>query len=116
MESKAINPDNLSRIVMLTYGAMEHGGPYWCYVAVKPSRYEEFQSRLASKKYNIQNFSEDAFGEVIVSGEGITPPQDITKQVANLFNIPFKDFFRDIDPKKTIINKIQSNNEDSATL
>ena len=99
--------DSLSRIVALTFGHMENGGNYWCYVAVKPSRYDEFQKAMSSKTYNIQRFPDDGYGEVIVSGEGITPPTEVTRQVANLFNIPMKDFFKDIDPKKTIIMKLQ---------
>ncbi len=101
------NIDSLSRIIALTFGHMENGGNYWCYVAVKPSRYEEFQKAMQSKAYNIQHFPDDGYGEVIVSGEGITPPADVTRQVANMFNIPLKEFFKDIDPKKTIIDTLQ---------
>lgn len=101
------NADTLSRIIALTFGHMDNGGNYWCYVAVKPSRYDEFQKAMSSKAYNIQRFPDDGYGEVIVSGEGITPPPEVTSQVAKLFNIPVKDFFKDIDPKKTISDKLQ---------
>ena len=107
MNTAPENMDSLSRIVALTFGHMENGGQYWCYVAVKPSRYDEFQKAMHSKAYNIQRFPDDGYGEVIVSGEGITPPSEVTRQVANLFNIPLKEFFKDIDPKKTIIDKLQ---------
>lgn len=99
--------DTLSRIIMLAYGDMEKGGHYWCYVAVKPSRYEEFKKAMASKRYNIQDFVDDSYGEVIVSGEGVAPPKEVTGQVAKMFNIPVKDFFKDLEPEKTIAVKIQ---------
>jgi hypothetical protein len=102
------DPDSLSRIVMLAFGAMDHGGPYWCYVAVKPSRYDEFRKVMATKKYNIQQFAGDDYGEIIVSGEGVTPPQDVTKKVAELFNVPIRELFADADPRQTIATKIQS--------
>lgn len=99
--------DRLSRIVMLTYGAMDGGGQYWCYVAVKPSRYDAFKMAMASQKYNMQDFADDDYGEVIVSGEGVMPPKEITLQVANMFKVPVKDFFKDMEPEKTIAIKIQ---------
>ena len=36
--------DTLSRVIMLLYGKMDHGGPFWCYVAIKPSMFEAFKS------------------------------------------------------------------------
>ncbi|MGE0754531.1 MAG: hypothetical protein AB7L92_05160 [Alphaproteobacteria bacterium] len=98
--------DAVSRIIMLTYGNMENGGHYWCYVAVKPSRIEEFKLATANR-YNIQNFADDGFGEVIVSGEGVMPPKNITLEVAKMFKVPVKDFFKDLAPEKTIALKVQ---------
>ncbi len=114
MNATPPNADSLSRIIALTFGQMESGGSYWCYVAVKPSRYEAFQKAMGSKAYNIQRFPDDGYGEVIVSGEGITPPTEVTMQVAKLFNIPMKDFFKDIDPQKTIVIKLQGLNKGDA--
>jgi hypothetical protein len=104
---KQIDPDQLSRIVMLTYGNMDHGGPYWCYVAIKPTRYDDFQAAMISKKYNMQDFDKDGFGEVIVSGEGAMPPQDVTRQVADMFKVPVKKLFQETDPKRVIFAKIE---------
>jgi hypothetical protein len=109
---KPIDSDDISRIVTLTYGTMDHGGPYWCYLAVRPSRYSEFKAAMDSKRYNIQNFDKDGFGEVIVSGEGVMPPKDITLKVAEMFNIPVKELFADVaheEQIETIIDKV--NNE-----
>lgn len=102
-----IDRDNVGRIIMLTYGKMEHGGPYWCYVAIKPSRFEEYKTAMASKQYNMQNFDLDGFGEIVVSGEGATPPQDVTQKVAALFDAPIRELFKDADPMATLDQKIQ---------
>ena len=107
MADNPIDPDKLSRIVMLAYGKMDHGGPYWVYVAVRPSRYAEFQKAMASKQYNMQSFDADGYGEVIVSGEGVMPPHDVTKQVAKMFNIPINELFKVTDPNKVIFAKIE---------
>ena len=103
-----VTPDNLARIVMLAFGNMETGNSmYWAYVAVKPSRYEEFRQALAGRKYNIQNFVKDEFGEVVVSGVGGVPPKEVTKQVADLFGVPINQLFADIDPMNVITQGIK---------
>lgn len=98
---------------MLAFGAMNHGGPYWCYVAVKPGRYDEFQAAMQSKKYDMQRFEKDEFGEVIVSGEGVVPPGDVTRQVAEMFAIPISQLFQDTSPKKTIMVKLEELNKNN---
>lgn len=101
-----IHPDALSRIVMLTYGPMLKGGSYWCYVAVRPTRYDEFQKSMAKKNYDLQKFETDGFGEVIVSGTGVTPPNEVTQKVANMFGIPINMLFKDNDPVKSLEDKM----------
>jgi hypothetical protein len=108
---KRIEPDDISRIVMLTYGKMDHGGPYWCYVAVRPSLYPEFSQAMDSKTYNMQNFAKDGYGEVIVSGEGVMPPKEITKKVAEMFKISPKDLFADIEHNKKIDEIVEGAND-----
>ena len=111
-----IGPDDFSRIVTLTYGTMDHGGPYWCYVAVKPSRYAQFQEAMNSKRYNMQQFDQDGYGEVIVSGAGVVPPKQITRQVADMFNVQIKDLFAvSDDPMPEINEQIKKLNGDEAT-
>src|SRR5688572_14121029 len=97
--------DTVARVLMLTFGVMDNGGPYWVYVAVKPSRYLEFKRAIDSKKYNMQNFDKDAYGEIVVSGDGPKPPVDVTKQVAKLFDVPVRDLFKDENPDETIRKK-----------
>ncbi|MCI5050323.1 MAG: hypothetical protein MRY32_08360 [Rickettsiales bacterium] len=97
-------PDNISRIIMLIYGTLETGGPFWCYVAVKPSQFDAFQEAETSGKLDLYNF--DQFGEVVVSGEGDKPPKEVTQKVAEMYNTNPADFFKPIDPKAEINRKI----------
>ncbi len=98
------DPDNISRIIMLVYGVLESGGPFWCYAAVKPSQFDAFKEAEAAGKLDLYNFEE--FGEVIVSGEGERPPEEVTHKVAQMYNTDPSSFFQPIDPKKEIANKI----------
>jgi hypothetical protein len=102
------DPDSLARILLLTFGTMDHGGPYWTYVAVKPSRYQEFLRAVTSKQYDMQNFDKDAYGEVVVSGEGRKPPTDVTRKVAKMFDVPIRELFKDDKPEETIRKKIEA--------
>ena len=98
------DPDALSRVIMLLYGKMDHGGPFWCYVAVKPSRFEAFKEAEKAGKIDLYKFEE--FGEVIVSAEGKTPPEEVTKKVAEMYNADASTFFQPIDPIAEINRKI----------
>jgi hypothetical protein len=99
------DPDNISRIIMLVYGRMEHGGPFWCYVAVKPSMYDAFKRAEQDGTLDLYNF--DPYGEIIVSAEGETPPDEVTIKVAEMYNTDPTKFFQPIDPKKVIADKIE---------
>ena len=81
-ENDKYAPDNVSRVIMLLYGKMEHGGPFWCYVAVKPSQFEAFKAAEAEGSIDLYNF--EPYGEVIVSAEGHTPPAAVTSQRADI--------------------------------
>ena len=98
------DPDNLSRVIMLLYGQMDHGGPFWCYVAVKPSQFNAFKAAEASGKIDLYNFEE--YGEVIVSAEGQTPPEEVTLKVAEMYGADPSTFFQPIDPIAEINKKI----------
>jgi hypothetical protein len=99
------DPDNISRIIMLVYGTMEHGGPFWCYVAVKPSKYEAFKEAERNGTLDLYNF--EPFGEIIVSAEGETPPEEVTIKVAEMYNTDPAKFFQPIDPMQVIDEKIE---------
>lgn len=96
--------DNLSRVIMLLYGQMDHGGPFWCYVAVKPSQFNAFKAAETAGSIDLYNF--EPFGEVIVSAEGQTPPEDVTLKVAEMYGADPSTFFQPIDPMAEISRKI----------
>jgi hypothetical protein len=99
------DPDNISRIIMLIYGTMEHGGPFWCYVAVKPSMYDAFKAAETAGTLDLYEF--EPYGEIIVSAEGEVPPDEVTIKVAEIYGTDPSTFFQPIDPKKVIAEKIQ---------
>ncbi len=102
-----INQDDVARVIVLVRGMMENGkGFYWCYVAVKPSLYEQFKA-VTGNKYNIQNFVKDGYGEVIVSGAGREPPKAVTEKVAEMFGVPVGSLFTDSNPLGTIQKKLE---------
>ena len=102
-----ITPDHVARMVMLTYGKMVDSKPFWCFVAVKPSRQDELKKRISSKTFDINLFEKDGFGEIVVSGEGVIPPNDIIKKVSGMFNVPIRDFFREVDEDAVISKEIE---------
>lgn len=100
-----VNPDDVSRIIMLIYGKLEDGGPFWCYVAIKPSQFEAFKAAEAAGTINLYEFN--AFGEVIVSAAGQTPPPELTRQVAEMYGADPATFFQPIDPLEAVEKKLQ---------
>ena len=98
------DPDALSRVIMLLYVKMDHGGPFWCYVAIKPSKFEAFKAAEKNGSIDLYNF--EPFGEVIVSAEGATPPEEVTLKVAEMYGADASTFFQPIDPIAEIGKKI----------
>jgi hypothetical protein len=99
-----MDPDDVGRIIMLLYGRMDHGGPFWCSVAIKPSRFDDFKVVEQGGMVDLYDF--DEFGEVIVSGEGVQPPDEVTRKVAELYGSDVDSFFKPIDPLDEISKKI----------
>jgi hypothetical protein len=109
MNTKDLNitPDHVARMVMLTFGKMADSKPFWCFVAVKPSRQDELNKHISNKAFDINNFEKDGYGEIVVSGEGVIPPNDIIKKVAAMFNVAIRDFFKDVDQDAVITKEIE---------
>ncbi len=99
--SANLTVDDTARVIALVRGMTDKGGFYWCYVAVKPSRYEEFKTATANR-YNIQNFVSDGYGEVVVSAEGRDPSSDVVKLVAEKFGVSVESLTSGSDPLSTI--------------
>ena len=98
------DPDNLSRVIMLLSGNTDHGGPFWCYAAIKPSQLEGFKAAEGAGSIDLYNF--EAYGEVIVAAEGQTPPEEVTLKVAEMYGADASTFFQPIDPMTEISKKI----------
>lgn len=81
--SEAELKDAITRTVVLVYGLLEDGGPFWLYAAVKPSKYAAFLNAQRDGSLNLYAF--DPFGEIIVSGKGKSPPDEVTLKVAEMY-------------------------------
>lgn len=83
MTDKTTNNPDLTRTIVLVYGLLEDGNPFWVFVAVKPSQYQNFLTAQKDGSLNLYQFS--PYGEIIVSGTGKSPPDDITIKVAEMY-------------------------------
>jgi hypothetical protein len=88
--------DDLTRIIVLVYGMMESGGPFWVYVAVKPSKYQGFMTAQKEGKLDLHAF--DQWGEIIISGEGRMPPDEVTLKVADMYQTDPSTLLNRTDP------------------
>ena len=102
------NPDDHSRIIVLIYGTLQNDKPFWCYVAVKPSKYKEFLE--AQKEGTLKLNAFQPFGEIIIYGEGHTPPEEVTLKVAEVYQTDPNNFFKALDPEEEL--KKQENSEE----
>jgi hypothetical protein len=83
MTDTAIKTKEQTRTIVLVYGVLQSGNPFWVYAAVRPAKY---QAMLASQKtgdLDLYHFEE--YGEIIVSGEGKNPPDSVTLSVAEMY-------------------------------
>jgi hypothetical protein len=83
MTNKTENTPDLTRTIVLVYGLLEDGNPFWVFVAVKPSQYQPFIAAQKDGSLNLYQFAQ--YGEIIVSGIGKSPPDDITIKVAEMY-------------------------------
>lgn len=97
--------DDLMRIIVLVYGMLENGNPFWVYVAVKPNKYQGFLT--AQKEGKLDLYAFDAYGEIIVSGEGRIPPDEVTLKVAEMYQTDPTTMFQHIDIEEELAKKNQ---------
>ncbi len=83
MTDKLTNNQDLMRTIVLVYGLLENGNPFWVFVAVKPSQYQQFIAAQKDGTLNLYQFA--PYGEIIVSGVGKSPPDEITIKVAEMY-------------------------------
>jgi len=77
------NADELARIIVLVYGMLENGNPFWLFAAVRPPKYQSFLEAQKNGSLDLYQFT--PYGEIIVSGEGKSPPDEITLKVAEMY-------------------------------
>jgi hypothetical protein len=78
------NPfEELKRTIALIYGILANGNPFWAFVAVRSNKYAIFVSDQKEGKIDMTNFT--PYGEIIICGEGKSPPDDITLKVAEMY-------------------------------
>ena len=92
--------DALARVIVLIYGMLEGDRPFWVYAAVKPSQYDAFTEHQNDNKLDLHNFS--SYGELIIAGEGQTPPVEVTLKVADVYQTDPNQFFTNKDPKEAL--------------
>jgi hypothetical protein len=83
MTSETELKDALTRTIVLMYGLVPDGEQYWVYAAIKPSKYSALLSAQKDGTLDLQNFK--PYGEIIVSGKGKTPPDEVTLKVAEMY-------------------------------
>lgn len=78
------NPlEELKRTIVLLYGIMENGSPFWVFAAVRPNKYQLFMTSQKEGTLDLEKF--EVFGELIISGEGKAPPDDVILKVAEMY-------------------------------
>jgi hypothetical protein len=98
--------DQAARIVTLVYGRLENQRPFWCYVAVKPSRHKAFLEAQQAGKLNLREI--EPFGEIIISGEDINSLQEVTPEVAKAYGCDPASFFQSIDTTAEVAMRVQA--------
>lgn len=97
--------DSVARIILLMYGVLKNDNPFWIYVAIKPSKYKEFQEVQQNGAIDLLNF--EKFGELIISGEGQRPPDDVTLKVAELYQTDPASFFQPVDTEAEVAKRVE---------
>jgi hypothetical protein len=75
--------EDLKRTIVLLYGIMDNGKPFWVFAAVRPSKYQQFVTAQKDNTLLLSQFG--VFGELIISGEGKSPPDEVILKVAEMY-------------------------------
>ncbi len=98
--------DDLTRIIVLVYAMLENSRPFWIFVAIRPSKYQPFLAAQKEGTLDIYNFA--PYGEIIVSGEGKSPPEEVTLKVAEMYQTDPSVLFKTTDPEKEIETRMKA--------
>lgn len=101
-----LSPDNIARSVVMVFGKLADGKPFWCFVTVKPSMRPAFNEKLKAKTLDLARYVEEGLGEIVVYGETPVPPREILIDVAAMFNVPIRQLFADFDLDAEIAKEV----------
>lgn len=76
--------DAVARVIVLIYGWLDSGKPFWVFVGIRPSRYPAFLTAQERNEIDLYNF--EPFGEIIVSGDTYSPPDEVLLNISRLYN------------------------------
>jgi serine/threonine protein kinase len=71
------------RAIALMYWKLDTGEPFWVFVAVRSEQYKNFHKAYQSNNVNLHFFA--PYGEIIVSGHGKSPPDEVVRKVAEMY-------------------------------
>lgn len=91
--------EDLKRTIVLLYGIMESGAPFWVFAAIRPAKYQNFLSAQKEGKVDLEKFAE--FGELIISGEGKSPPDEVILKVAEMYQSDPSQFTKKIQDNQS---------------
>jgi hypothetical protein len=108
------NPlEELKRTIALIYGLLANGSPFWAFVAVKSYKYAAFLTDQKEGRIDLTQF--EPYGEIIICGEGKSPPDDVTLKVAEMYQTDPTKFKQNVeeDIKRALplIDEAMNNNE-----
>jgi len=76
--------DAVARVIVLVYGWLDNGKPFWVFVSIRPSRYPAFLAAQERNEIDLYHF--EPFGEIIVSGDTESPPDEVLLHISRQFN------------------------------
>ena len=103
-EVDQFSEDENTRVVALVYGYRPDQTRFWIYVAVIPSKFDEFVAQQKANTLDLYHL--EIYGEIITYGNGDVPPADITQQVAERYKLDPSKLFQQVDPKREIAEKM----------
>ena len=86
--------DEAMRTLVLIYGMLASRKPFWAFAAVMSYKYSLFLKDHKSGVIDITNFSQ--YGEIIVCDEGISPSDEVTLEVAKIYQAESEAFLRKV--------------------
>lgn len=75
--------ENLKRTIVLMYGIMGNGKPFWTFAAIRLNKYQPFLAAQKEGAIDLEKFEQ--YGELIITGEGKSPPEDVILKVATMY-------------------------------